>query len=72
MGFEREVGIAGACNVRGAEAQLREGLVGIAVKQDVVIGHVEMAVVVDPLLFDCIGRAYDRGRNCHRNFCVIC
>jgi hypothetical protein len=37
------------------EAHHLKGLVGSAVEQHVVIGHVEMAVIIDPVLLDLHG-----------------
>ena len=43
-----EAGVAPVLHIVGAAANELERLVNGAIEQDVVIGHVEMAVVVDP------------------------
>ena len=48
-GVDGELALA---RIGRAEPHGLEGLVGAAVEQDVVVGHVEVAVVVDPVLLD--------------------
>jgi len=59
-------------DIGGAKANEGKCHIGIPVKQDIVKGHVEVAIVIDPLALNGIGRAFNRGRKNHRNFLPIC
>ena len=72
MGFKGEIGISGFFDISRAEANKGQSHIGIPVKQHIVIGHVEVAVVVDPLAFNGIGRAFDGAWKNHRNFLPVC
>ena len=52
MGFQGEEGIPRRLDVVGTKPHQREDLVARTVEQHVVVGHVEMAVVVDPVWLD--------------------
>src|SRR5712691_2931160 len=65
MHFCGKAGMLAGLHVVQAAAQELEGLVDGAVEQDVVIGHVEMAVVVDPVVLDPHHRG-DEGGEEHR------
>lgn len=72
MGFQREEAVVGGFHVIGAKAESCEHLVGGAVKEYAVIGHVEVAVVVYPLAFDSHG-AGDMGCGFgHRRLVNLC
>src|SRR5690606_23320587 len=47
------------------EAEQGEGLVGAAIEEHVVIGHVEMAVIIDPLGLDLHDGRFKGGGNVH-------
>ena len=72
VGFKGEIGVSGFFDIGGAEADKGQGHIGILVKQHIVIGHVEMAVVVDPLAFNGVGGAFDGAWKNHRNFLPVC
>ncbi len=66
LGRERR---AVAClHIVGADAQFQPELVDRAIEHDIVIGHVEMAVIVDPLRLDL----HDRGPKRERPGCLAC
>src|SRR5262249_48631833 len=56
-----EAGLLVRLDVIEAAADELEGLVHRAIEQHVVIGHVEMAVVVDPAGLDLHQRGHERG-----------
>src|SRR5262249_7977025 len=56
-----EAGLLARLDVIEAAADELEGLVHRAIEQHVVIGHVEMAVVVDPAGLDPHQRGHERG-----------
>ena len=61
MHFGGEAGVPALLEVSEAAADELIGLVDGAVEQHVVIGHVEMAVVVDPGGLDPHDRGHERG-----------
>ncbi len=52
MGFQCEKAVVGGFDVVRPESQFGKELIGGAIKQHAVIGHVEVAVVVNPLVLD--------------------
>jgi hypothetical protein len=63
VGFQREKGVVGSLHIIRPEAQCFKHLVRRPVEQYAVVGHVEMAVVINPLwldLHDCgmVGRGH--------------
>ncbi len=72
VAFQREERGVAVLHVVRAEAHGREGLVARPVEQHIVIGHVEMAVIVGPLVLDLLDSAHERGGIGHRKFSGFC
>ena len=72
MGLKCKKGAIGPLHIIGAEPDGREGFIARPIEQHIVIGHVEMAIIVDPLILDPVDRAYERGREGHRLFRETC
>src|SRR5690606_20343477 len=71
MGFGRVDGEPAVAGIGRAHAHQLEGLVRAAVEEHVVVGHVEVAVVVYPVLLDLHGAGDDgRGNGRHRSWPV--
>jgi hypothetical protein len=52
MGLKSENGMVGLCNIDRIDTDPGEDLVKSPVEENMVIGHVEVAVIVDPVRFD--------------------
>jgi hypothetical protein len=72
VSFKREEGAVGFLHIIRPEPDQFEGCVSRPVEEHVVIGHVEMPVVVDPLVFDLLDRRFERGRVSHRKSPDFC
>src|SRR5262249_49605874 len=59
MHFRREAGVPPRLHIVGAAADELERLIHRPVEQDVVVAHVEMAIVVDPGSLDVHHRRYE-------------
>ena len=60
MGLEGEDGMIGLRDIVFVDADAGEDLVESPVEENVVVGHVEVAVIVDPVRFDGHDRGADR------------
>ena len=72
VAFQREERVVALLHIVRAQPHGGEGLVAGPVEQHVVIGHVEMTVVIGPLVLDLLDMAGERGRITHRKFSRFC
>src|SRR5436190_13481884 len=72
MGFKREERAVGALHIVRPESEEQEGLIAGAIENHIVIGHVEVAVVIDPLVLHLMNGADEGGGEGHRNFPDSC
>ena len=74
VGLGREIGGVPLFQIAFAEPQFFEDLVAGLVEQDHIIGHVEMAVVIDPVVLDGHRGTFDHlcrpGNGHNSSFCV--
>ena len=72
MDFGRVDGELALPGIVGPHAHHLEGVVRAAVEQHVVIGHVEMAVIVDPVLLDLHDAGDEGGGDGHGRSSAEC
>jgi hypothetical protein len=60
MRFECEERRVGGLHIVGTQSDQIESLIAGTIEEDIVIGHVEMAIIVDPLIFDLLGAGNKR------------
>ena len=72
VSFEREKGAIGLRCIIRTQAEQQKGLIAGAIENDIVIGHVEMAIVIDPLVLHLVDGAYEGRGEGHRYFLDSC
>src|SRR4029078_5591239 len=72
MNFEGEERIIRALYIVGSQAEKVEGFISGAIENYIVVSHVKMAVVVDPLVLHPVRGTHEGRREDHRYFSHSC
>jgi hypothetical protein len=72
VGFKGEERGVPLSDILGPKADGVEGFIAAAVEKDIIVSHVEMAVVVNPLVLDLVGSAFKRSRIPHHKSSILC